>query len=244
MRESTHKTMARIFRIEPEQMKGKSQRMVATLTIVNIFLDLTGRKMSMDPSRMLTMGALPKKENLDGLAMVEPASRMANLIQVEADKQKPARHKVNVDRHKISAVVKTLALNFGGDVAGIVKLKSHHHYTHRGDIFGMGGSYGKPIRLSYKYAVVIACALDKEMVGKAPGKETQIAAILGYAGSSAASAQLALYIKSLGYEALTTSSNISRRSRRLPPRRDWARSGGAIWRSIPSTATASRLPPC
>jgi len=203
VRESTRKTMARIFRIEPERMSGQSRRMAAALKIVNMFMDLTGKKMSMDPGRMLTMGALHREEDLDGRTMVKPASRMANLIQVEADKQKTARRKAIVDRHEISAIVKSLALNFGGDVVGIAKLKSHHHYTHRGDMFGMGGGYGKPIRLSYKYAVVIACALDKKMVARAPRKETQIAAMLGYARSSAASAQLALYIKSLGYEART-----------------------------------------
>ncbi len=203
VRESTHKTMARIFRIEPDQMKNKSQRMAAVLKVVNIFLDLTGRKMSIDPDRMLKMGAAHREGNLTDPSAVKPAARMANLIQIEADRQKPAKHQAVVDPREISAVIKTLALNYGGDAAGIVKLKSHHHYTHRGDMFGMGGGYGKPIRLSCKYAVVIACALDQDMVSRAPGKETQIAAMLGYARSTAASAQLALYIKSLGYDART-----------------------------------------
>lgn len=202
VRESTRKTMARIFRIEPEQLKSKSRRVAAVLRIINTFFGITGRKMPMDPDRMLTLGAV-HEEDLDGRSMVKPAARMANLIQAEADKQKPARRRIYADPQQASALVKSLALNFGGDAAGIVKLKSHHHYTHRGDMFGMGAGYGTPLRLSYEYAVVIACALDQDMVNRAPGKETQIAAMLGYAGSTAASAQLALYIKSLGYEART-----------------------------------------
>ena len=203
VRESTHKTMARIFRIEPQQLKNKSQRMSTILKIINAFYDLTGKKMSMDPDRMLAMGREPKKEDLVLLTMAKPAARMANLIQLEAEKKKASGHKTKVDPEEMSTLLKTLALCYGGDVAGIVRVKSHHHYSHRGDMFGMGGGYGKPIRLSYKYAIVIAVALDKNMVNKAPGKETQIAAMLGYARSSAATAQLALYIKSLGYEAQT-----------------------------------------
>jgi ferredoxin len=203
VRESIHKTMARIFCIAPEQMKNKSQRMSAILKVINTFYDLTGKKMPMDPDRMLAMGAVHKEEDMVRRAMVGPAARMVNLIQAEADKKKVSGRKVKVDSEEMSAVVKTLALHYGADVAGIAKLKSHHHYSHRGDMFGMGGGYGKPIRLAYKYAVVIACTLDRSMVNKAPGKETQIAAMLGYAGSAAATAQLALYIKSLGYEART-----------------------------------------
>lgn len=203
VRESTRKTMARIFRIEPEQLKSKSRRVAAVLGIINMVSGITGRKLPMDPGRMLTLGAVSGENDPDGRAMVKPATRMANLIQAQADKQKPARRRIDADPRQASAVVKSLALNFGGDAAGIVKLKRHHHYTHRGDMFGMGAGYGKPIHLSYTYAVVIACALDQSMVSRAPGKEAQIAAILGYAGTTAASAQLALYIKSLGYEART-----------------------------------------
>ncbi|MRR15839.1 MAG: 4Fe-4S dicluster domain-containing protein [Deltaproteobacteria bacterium] len=203
VRESTCKTMARIFRIEQGQMKSKSWRVAAVLGIINTVFGITGRKMPLDPDRMLTLGAVSDEKDPDGRAMVKPAARMANLIQAAADKQKPARRKTALDPCEMSSQIKTLALGFGGDAAGIVKLKRHHHYTHRGDMFGMGAGYGKPIRLSYTHAVVIACALDQDMVNRAPAKETQIAAVLGYAASTAASAQLALYIKSLGYEART-----------------------------------------
>lgn len=203
VRESTRKTMARIFRIEPAQMKKKSERMSVILKIINAFYDLTGRKMSMDPDRMLSMGAEPGEDDFAWSAMTRPAARMANLMQMEADKQKVSAHRVKVDPVEMSVHLKALALRYGGDIAGIARLTSHHHYSHRGDMFGMGGGYGKPIRLSYKYAIVIAAALDKAMVNHAPRKETQIAAMLGYARSTAATAQLALYIKSLGYEAQT-----------------------------------------
>lgn len=203
VRESTRKTMAKIFSIEPDHMEKRSKRMAVILKIINIFLDITGKKMSMNPDRMLRMGAAVKEDDIIHSAMAEPAARMANLINKEADRQKISKHKVEIDAKEMSAVIKTMALCYGGDVVGIAKLKSHHHYSHRGDIFGMGGGYGKRIHLSYQYAVVIASALNKDMVNRAPGKDVQIASMLGYARSSVVTAQMVLYIKSLGYDALT-----------------------------------------
>lgn len=203
VRKSTQKTMARIFSIDPDQMKKRSERMAVILKIINFFWDITGKKISMNPDRMLRMGAASKEDNIIHSAMARPAARMANWINMKADRKKISKHKVEIDPEKMSAVIKRLALSYGGDIVGIARLKSHHHYSHRGDIFGMGGGYGKPIHLSYKYAIVIASALNRDMVNRAPGKEVQVASMLGYARSSTVSAQLVLYIKSLGYDAQT-----------------------------------------
>ena len=203
VRESAHKTMARIFRIDPAHFKKKSDRVFMVQRIINAFYDFTGKKMAMDPDRMLSIGAEPKEDDAAWTAMVRPATLLTNQIQQESDRCKVAAHRVKVDPLEMSAALKSLALAYGGDLAGIARLKSHHHYSHRGDMFGMGVGYGRSLHLSYSYAIVIAAALDKAMVNRAPRKETQIAAMLGYAGSTAASAQLAMYIKSLGYEALT-----------------------------------------
>ena len=203
VRESTQKVMAKIFSIEPDQMKKMPGRMAVILKIINTFLYITSKKMSMNPDRMLRMGAVEKEDDIVKSAMIRPAARMANWINLEASRQKISKHKAVNDPRENSAFIKALALSYGGDIAGIAKLKNHHHYSHRGDVFGMGGGYGKPIHLSFKYAVVIAVELNKEMVNKAPGKEVQIASMLGYARSSAVTAQLVLYIKSLGYAAKT-----------------------------------------
>jgi len=203
IRESAHKTMARIFRIDPAHFKKKSDRVFMVQRIINAFYDFTGKKMAMDPDRMLSIGAEPKEADAAWSAMVRPATLLTNSIQQEADRYKVAAHRVKVDPPEMSAALKSLALAYGGDLAGIARLKSHHHYSHRGDMFGMGVGYGKPIFISYAHAIVIGAALDKAMVNRAPHKETQIAAMLGYARSTAASAQLAMYIKSLGYEART-----------------------------------------
>jgi len=203
VRESVHKTLARIFRIDPAHFKKKSERISMIQRIISAFYDLTGKKMAIDPDRMLSIGAEPKEDDLTWSAMVKPATLMANRMQLECDRRKVAAHRVKVDPLEMSAMLKSLALAYGGNLAGIARLQRHHHYTHRGDMFGMGGGYGKPLQLSYTHAIVIAADLDKDMVNRAPRRETQIAAMLGYARSTAASAQLAMYIKSLGYGART-----------------------------------------
>ena len=203
VRDSVHQTMARIFRIDPALMKKNPQRLSVILKTMNAFYDLTGKRLPMDSDRMMSMGAQPKEDDFIWSAMTRPAAHMANLLQREADKRKVSARKVKVNPEEMSALLKTLALTCGGDVAGIARLKNHHHYSHRGDMFGMGGGYGKPIRLSYPFAIVIAVALDQTLINRAPRREAQIAAMLGYAGTAAATAQLALYIKSLGYEART-----------------------------------------
>ncbi|MDR2861439.1 MAG: hypothetical protein LBV07_02670, partial [Syntrophobacterales bacterium] len=85
----------------------------------------------------------------------------------------------------------------------VTKLQEHYYYSHWGDVFGWGGRYGKKILPQYQYAVVVAAALDLEMIKRAPAKETQAACVLGYARSVSVTSQLVLYIKSLGYDACT-----------------------------------------
>jgi reductive dehalogenase len=70
-------------------------------------------------------------------------------------------------------------------------------------MYGMGVGYGNPIRLSHKYAIVVASSLDREMINRAAADGVWTAAMLGYARCAAVTAQLALYIKSLGHEAQT-----------------------------------------
>jgi ferredoxin len=152
---------------------------------------------------MLKMGAGSREDDIVSSAMAKPAAKMANFMNITASRQKISRQKVKIDSAEMSAIIKALALDYGGDIVGIAKMNSHHYYSHRGDTFGMGGGYGKPINLSYKHAIVVAAALNRNMVNRAPHQEVQIASMLGYARSSAVTAQLVLYIKSLGHEAQT-----------------------------------------
>jgi ferredoxin len=219
VRLSTQKTMARIFSIDAETLKKNPGKLSLLFKIVNALLFLTGRKLPMNPMRMLKMGN-NGNDNPVSDSIAVPAAKMANMITLAADKEKVSKRKVAVDPVEISSLVKELGICYGADITGIAKLEGHHQYSHRGDNFGMGGSYGKPIKLSCKYAIVVASVLNKDMISKAPGKEVQIASMLGYVRCSAASAQLVLFIKSLGYEALT--DNLIQYNSPLTPLAAWA----------------------
>jgi len=196
--------LARIFDIPHHQLEKGQKFLTIIFAVINFFLRWTGKKTPLIPDRLLAIGVPMDRDERHRLrSMTLPAARMANMIQKKADGRRVARKQCKVDQGEITRIIKQLALNYGGDVVGITKLQNHYHYSHRGDMFGWGGHYGKEIRPRYQYAIVVAAALDLEMVKRAPGKETQVACILGYARTISVTSQLVLCIKSLGYDACT-----------------------------------------
>ena len=197
-------TLARMFDIPHHQLARGQRFLTMIFAGINFFLRFTGKKTPLIPDRLLAIGLpMDSDEKRRFRSMALPAARMANMIQRKADGKRVAWGKAAVNSEEITAVIKQLALSYGGDIVGITKLQAHHHYSHRGDMFGWGGRYGKKIIPRYQYAIVVAAALDLEMIKRAPGKETQVACILGYARTISVTSQLVLYIKSLGYDACT-----------------------------------------
>ena len=205
VRESTEKMMAKIFGVEPHDLPMTQKVMAVRQKIMNVLSSLRIKKTQKDASDMPIMYGSNTDDEIirSHITISKPALIAAKALNHEACKQKVSKHKVKTDPEELTPFIKQLALSYGADVVGIAKLESHHHYSHRGDMYGMGVGYGKQIHLSYPYAIVIASALDKGMINKAPQDGVWTAAMLGYANVTAVTAQVALYIKSLGYEART-----------------------------------------
>lgn len=205
VRASTEKMMAKIFGVEPDHLMMTQKIMALRQKIMNVLSSLRIIKIQKDASDMPIMYGRNTDDEImrSHVTISKPALIAAKALNHAANKQKVSKYKVKTDPEKLTAFIKQLALSYGADVVGIAKLEKHHHYTHRGDIYGMGVGYGKQIHLSYPYAIVIACALDEGMINKAPQDGVWTAAMLGYANVTAVTAQVALYIKSLGYEAHT-----------------------------------------
>ena len=198
------KTFARLFGIPRHLLEKRKKYLAMLFAGINFFFRCTGKKTPLIPDRLLAIGvSMDRDERRRLRSMTLPASRMANMIQKKADSKRVAREQTKVEPEEITRIIKQLALSYGGDVVGITKLQNHYHYSHRGDMFGWGGHYGKEIIPRYQYAIVVAAALDLEMVKRAPAKETQVACILGYARTISVTSQLVLCIKSLGYDACT-----------------------------------------
>jgi ferredoxin len=205
IRESTKKMMAKIFGVEPNKLRIAQSLMAIVQKFMNIVSLLKIKKIQMSASDMPIMYVSNTDDEIvrNHITISKPALITAKAMNNAAYRQKISTYKVKTDPKKITLLIKELALRYGADAVGIARLEKHHHYLYRGDMFGMGAGYGNRINISYQYAIVVASALDKEMINRAPNADVWIAAMLGYARNTAVTAGLALYIKSLGYEAQT-----------------------------------------
>ena len=202
LREITQKKVAKNLGIDLEKMKKMQLRMAILQRFSDIACHLTGKKIALGAEKLTFSGGGGTAGDVVRSAIAKPALKMGKLMNSEAGKSKVSPKRMDLDPLEITAVIKALAIDYGGDVVGIAKLEKHHLYSHRGDHFGVGPGYGTPIHVSFKFAVVVASALNKDMINRAPKGETKIACMLGYAKSTAVTAQLVQYIKSLGYDAL------------------------------------------
>jgi ferredoxin len=197
--------MAKIFGVEPDKLRITQKIMAIIQKNMNIVSSLKLKKIQMDASDMPIMYGINTDDEIarNHNTISRPALITAKAMNNAAYKQKVSKYNVKTDPKKLTTFIKELALSYGADVVGIARLEKHHHYSHRGDMFGMGVGYGNQIHISYQYAIVVAAELNQEMINRAPEADVWMAAMLGYAKSTAVTAQLALYIKSLGYEAQT-----------------------------------------
>lgn len=205
VRESSKKMMARVFGVIPDKLSNTQRLMAVMQKSMDLVSSLKLSKIRMDASDMPIMYGVDTDDEItrSHITVSKPPLIVAKAMNDAADQQKVSRHKVKTAPEELTAIIKELALTYGADAVGIARLERHHHYSHRGDMYGMGVGYGNRIRLSYQYAIVVASALNKEMINRAAAVGVWTAAMLGYARVTAVTAQLALYIKSLGYEAQT-----------------------------------------
>jgi ferredoxin len=205
VRKSSINMMAKIFGVEPANLKITQKIMAMLQKLMNVVSSLKLKKIQMDASDMPIMFASMTDDEIisNYNTISKPALITARAANNAAYKQKVSKHKVKNDSKKLTRIIKELALIYGADAVGIAKVAKQHHYSHRGDMYGMGVNYGKQINLSYQYAIVVASELNKEMINRAPESDVWKAAMLGNAKCATITAELALYIKSLGYEAQT-----------------------------------------
>jgi ferredoxin len=203
LRKITQKKVAKNLGIDLGKMKKMQLHMAMLQKFSDIACHLTGKKILLGAGKLTFAGGGGADDDVVRSAISKPALKMARLMNTEAGKSKVSPKRMDLDPREITAVIKALAIDYGADLVGIARLKKHHLYSHRGDHFGVGADYGEPIRVYFPFAIVVAAALDKDMINRAPKGEAKIACMLGYAKSTAATTQLAQYIKSLGYDALT-----------------------------------------
>jgi len=105
---------------------------------------------------------------------------------------RPAARKAVLQAERATSLVKEVARFYGAALVGIAEMEDFSYYTHRAN--------GEPIPHDFKYAIVFAVVMPKEMVNRAPHRETLLATCNGYVDAALTGARLSGYIKSLGYE--------------------------------------------
>jgi len=98
---------------------------------------------------------------------------------------------------EVSNYIKNWSLKLGARNVGITKLKEYHLYSH----IGRGESYGKPITLKHKYAIVFIVEMDKFMLGCAPAGPIVMESAQQYLSAGIIATQIAAFIRNIGYPA-------------------------------------------
>jgi ferredoxin len=110
----------------------------------------------------------------------------------------PAPERKEYDAESMTEFVKGVTLHLGAHSVGIAEVQPYHVYSH----IGRGpGEYGAPITLEHPYAIAFSVEMDQAMMGAAPGSPTLMESALQYANAAQIAVQLAIMIRSQGYEA-------------------------------------------
>ncbi|MBL7200238.1 MAG: reductive dehalogenase [Anaerolineae bacterium] len=104
---------------------------------------------------------------------------------------------------QISAQVKETARMYGAALVGICELDRRWVYSHDRE--------GNPIDIppEYRYAVVMAIAMDAEAILRSPTYPAAVATGIGYSRMAFATGCLAEFIRSLGYKAIPMGNDTS-----------------------------------
>ncbi|MDF1549649.1 MAG: reductive dehalogenase [Bacteroidales bacterium] len=97
----------------------------------------------------------------------------------------------------LSIYLKKWAKQLGVVSIGICKLKDEHLYSHK----GRGAGYALKIEKKHSFAIAFSVEMDKKMMDLAPDAETVLESSQQYLNAGAIAAQIAVFIRNLGYSA-------------------------------------------
>ena len=107
---------------------------------------------------------------------------------------------------KLTRDIKNAAIYFGADIVGICRLDKRWVYSHS---FGLGDGEYNPQELpeAFQYAVVMGFGEDYNMLRYYPTYIADAETSLGYSRMAITNAYMARFIKTLGYRAMSCSTN-------------------------------------
>ncbi len=120
-------------------------------------------------------------------------SKTHNLVEGEVCKSKET-----FDPSTLSKAIIKLGKYYGAVDIGITKLKKYHLYSHHGR---HAETWGKPVNLNHKNAIVIVVKMDLDMIDKAPTTPATLESSKQYLESAKIAYVIAELLRSFGFEA-------------------------------------------
>ncbi|MFK5883698.1 MAG: reductive dehalogenase domain-containing protein [Candidatus Izemoplasma sp.] len=104
--------------------------------------------------------------------------------------------------------IKEITKYFGAQDVGIVKLNEFSYYSHSGGLSDalLKDNYGEKIKPKYSHAIIFTILMKKELMNRAPFFEELLATELAYYQIADVGARVAIYLKSIGYDAFLNNS--------------------------------------
>lgn len=108
-----------------------------------------------------------------------------------------------MDPAKATRIVKEWARHLGADLVGVCKIDPRWAYSHKGEIhYGEWGEWGEPVPEPLPYAVVVATAMDSDMVATAPHTPAVVESGYNYARGAYITTIMAQWFGNMGYKAV------------------------------------------
>ncbi len=109
----------------------------------------------------------------------------------------PARERVDCDAQSVTRFLKRWTLKLGAISVGATRLHAYHLYT----TVGRGPEWGRPVHLDHTHALALTVEMDKATLDRAPLAPTVMESAQQYVTAGVIAAQLADFIRRLGYPA-------------------------------------------
>ena len=106
--------------------------------------------------------------------------------------------------------IKEITKYYGATDVGIVKLDEYSYYSHFGGLSESLGidNYNEEIKPKYKTGIIFTVKMDLDFMNRAPHFEELLTTEQAYLRVAEIGARVALYLKSIGYDAFSNNSEI------------------------------------
>ena len=133
-------------------------------------------------------------------ARVDPVSAGARSTYAHKGETTPP---FSMEPEKATRIVKEWARHLGADLVGICRVDPRWAYSHKGEIhYGEWEEWGSAVPAPLPYAVVVATAMDGEMVATAPHTPSVVESGYNYARGAYITTILAQWFGSMGYRGV------------------------------------------